>query len=207
MNKFLAAIILATCIAASSPALAAVNLAKYGKDVARIEAYLKVIESIKADFSQVAPSGDVSEGVFYMKRPGKMRWEYKPPTPILLVADGKTITYYDAELEQVSYIDIEDTIAGFLSKGNWALNTGTTELVGFEKTPSALRASVAQRGKPENGTLTLEFSDNPLKLKQFVVTDQAGGETRVALQNARFGDKLPDRLFRFQDPRKLKSRR
>ena len=67
-----------------------------------------------ADFTQVSPDGSLAEGKFYFERPGKMRWEYAPPTPILMVSSGSQLIYFDKELAQTTYIPMDSTPAGFL---------------------------------------------------------------------------------------------
>lgn len=191
----------------SQAAHAAVDVKAHLADIVRVESYLSNLTTLKADFSQVAPSGDVSEGTFFLKRPGKMRWQYKPPTPILLVSDGDTVTYFDAELDQVNFISLDDTLAGFLAQKTMKLNGEATELMAFEAKNGAIRVTLQQRGKPEQGSLTLEFSDRPLLLRQMVVTDSAGNSTRVAFQGAQYGAKLPDSLFVFEDPRGVTPRK
>lgn len=171
------------------------------RTVARLEAYLSELTTLKARFNQVAPNGDVSSGTFTLKRPGKMRWDYDPPVPILLVSDGSTITYYDSELEQVNYIDMDDTLASFLARKDILLNSPAIELKDFSAEASAIRVTVVERAKPTEGSLTLEFSDNPLTLRFMNVTDASGNATRVQLQNAQFGGAVADSLFQFKDPR------
>lgn len=192
---------------ATHAANAAVDVVKYQADIARVESYLSSFNTIQATFSQVAPDGDFSEGTFYLKRPGKMRWQYKPPVPILLVSDGDTVTYFDAELDQVNYISLDDTLAGFLARKEIKLESEAVELVKFEVVPGAVRATIRQRHEPEKGSLTLEFADKPLVLRQMIVTDAAGNNTSVAFQNAQYGLKLADKLFIFEDPRGVAPRR
>lgn len=206
MKRSLCAFALLVLVSAQG-ASAAVDIAKHAKDITRVESFLSLLTTIKADFSQVAPSGETTKGIFYLQRPGKMRWEYKGPTPILLVSNGKTITYYDAELEQVNYVSLDDTLAGFLAKETLKLNTKATELVNFEVSPGAIRATIRQRDKPENGTLTIEFTDKPLVMKQLIITDAGGNETRISLANAVYGQKLDRSLFIFKDPRGVIRRR
>jgi len=178
-----------------------VNIKAHLADIARVESYLSNLSTLKANFSQVAPDGGLSEGTFFLKRPGKMRWQYKPPTPILLVSDGDTVTYFDAELDQVNFISLDDTLAGFLAKKDMKLNSDATELMGFEASNGAIRVTLQQRGKPEQGALTLEFSDRPLLLRQMRITDASGNSTSVAFQGAQYGLKLANSLFIFEDPR------
>lgn len=171
------------------------------RTIARLEAYLSNITTLRAHFNQVAPNGDISDGTFSLKRPGKMRWQYNPPIPLLLVSDGKTITYYDSDLGQVNYIDMDDTLASFLARKDIMLNSPAVELKEFEAKNSAIRVTIVERSKPTEGSLTLEFSDNPLTLRFMNVTDASGNVTKVQLQNAQFGIPLSDSLFIFKDPR------
>lgn len=190
--------------AAATAATAAPSLAEStlkARTIARLEDYLSTISTIKTHFNQVAPNGDVSSGTFYLKRPGKMRWTYDPPIPILLVSDGNTITYYDSDLGQVNYIDMDDTLASFLARKDMLLNSPAIELKEFSAEASAIRVTVVERSKPTEGSLTLEFSDNPLALRFMHVTDASGNVTRVQFQNAQFGVPLADSLFVFKDPR------
>ncbi len=176
-------------------------------DITRVEQYLSTLSTIVADFSQVDANGGLAEGKFYLKRPGKMRWEYAPPVPLLLVSDGNVIVYYDAELDQVSYIPVDDTLAGFLAKPVIKLDSASTKLVKFSAEAGMVRATIIQRDKPDEGSLTLEFSDKPLQLRQMLVRDARGQQTSIQLQNAVYGKPLPNRMFVFEDPRGINKRR
>ncbi len=176
-------------------------------DVARVEKYLSNLTTITADFSQTDAQGQLSEGKFYLKRPGKMRWQYSPPTPILLVSDGKVIVYYDAELDQVNYVPMDDTLAGFLGKPVIKFDSDSTKLTAFDAEPGVIRATIIQKSKPSEGALTLEFTDAPLQLRQMTIRDASGQQTNIQLQNAEFGTALPNSLFKFEDPRGATKRR
>ncbi len=167
----------------------------------RIERYLSGITTIVSDFTQVAPDGSLANGKFYMQRPGKMRWQYNPPTPVLMVSSGTELVYYDYELEQVSHIPLDGSLISFLGRDKITFggNVGITQ---FENEANAIRIEVAQTAKPSEGRLMLEFSDKPLTLRNMVVTDATGQVTTVALQNAQFGVKIDPELFVFTDPRK-----
>jgi outer membrane lipoprotein-sorting protein len=171
------------------------------RSIARIEAYLSGVSTLKAHFTQVAPSGDISNGTFTLKRPGKMRWDYAPPSPILLVSDGKTFTYYDSELEQVNYIDVDDTLASFLARTDILLNSPAIALSDFSAAAGVIRVTVTERAKPTEGSLTLEFSDSPLLLRSMKIADASGNVTQVQFENAQFGIPVADSLFIFKDPR------
>jgi outer membrane lipoprotein-sorting protein len=181
--------------------IAAIAPSAHSKTIARVEKYLQQITTIRADFEQVAADGSLAKGKFYLKNPGRMRWEYYPPSPILLVSNGDRLVYFDSELEQVNYISLDDTIVGFLGRKKMQLDTDVTALKNIEITPAAIRVTLAQRDAPEQGQLTLEFSDKPLMLKQFIMEDAAGNQTHIALSNIEYGVQIPDSRFIFKDPR------
>jgi outer membrane lipoprotein-sorting protein len=191
--------------AADKPA-ATPSSTENAEDLSRLETYLNGLTTVAADFSQIAPDGALTGGKFYLKRPGKLRWQYDPPTPILMVASDDQFVYYDYELEQLSYIPFDNSLASFLAQKTIDLNDRFIRIDELEKTPGMVRLTLSQTDKPEAGKLTLEFSDEPLLVRNMVVTDSQGQVTTVALNNAQFGLKLDDKLFRFVDPRKNKRR-
>lgn len=165
----------------------------------RIESYLTGIHTITADFIQAAPNGDISTGKFYLDRPGKLRMEYAPPTPVLMVANGSYIVYYDKELDQVSRILLESTLVGFLAREKVRFDD-TVIITGMKRENNILRVSLVQSEHPRDGMLTLEFSDNPLAVHNIIIKDSAGQVTTVALNNARFNTSIDPELFVFKDP-------
>lgn len=201
MKKFLMAT-LAACIVATQPAQAApANKTFTAQDratVERVEEFLSGITTIVADFVQIAPDGGLASGKFYLSRPGKMRWQYDPPTPILMVADGKFFIFYDYELDQTSYLPLQETLAGFLARDRVTFG-GDVLVTDIQRGANSLRITMIQRDRPKDGTLTLEFADNPLRLHNMKVTDAVGQETTVSLANARYGTPLDDTLFVFED--------
>lgn len=207
-------LVLAVALVASFPLYAATNgdpqsiqflpsaaLVKHQKTVDRIQNYLSQMTTIIADFTQVAPDGTLTSGKFFLERPGKMRWQYNPPTPILMVSSGTELVYYDIELEQVSHIPLDDTLIGFLAQNPITFDK-KVGIVNISVTPSIIRITLAQHDKPDDGQLELEFSDKPLLLRNMVITDATHQVTSVALNNARFGVPIAPELFVFRDPRK-----
>src|SRR3546814_9698952 len=79
--------------------------------VERFEAYLNSIDALEARFSQVDSQNKRATGKIYLSRPGKLRFEYDPPVPVLIVANGRFLIHYDRELKTASYINQRDTPA------------------------------------------------------------------------------------------------
>ncbi len=175
--------------------------------VTKVETYLSSIPSIVANFSQTSSDGSEGTGKFFLKRPGKMRWQYNPPSPVLIVSDGKVVTYYDAGLDQISYIGIDDTLATLMAKKEIKLESDTARLTKVEQGGGVIRVTVVQKKKPDEGSMTIELSEKPLELKRLITLDATGNETTVTLQNTQFGPVLDDKLFVFEDPRGVNDRR
>lgn len=176
-------------------------LKQYAHEISQIEYYLAGIRNITASFTQTSEEGEVSRGKFYLQRPGKMRWEYAPPTPILMVANAGTLTFFDAELDQVHFISLDDTIAGFLASTSLKLNSNDIALINFQKHQGHLYATVQQRNTPENGQLTLVFAQTPNILLRQVIFDGEFEKTTVTFENLTAVPNLPANLFVFKDPR------
>ena len=99
--------------AASAPVAAPLTPADRA-DLGRIEAYLNAVDTLKAHFLQIAPDGSTAEGTAWMQRPGRMRFQYDPPAPLLLIAGHGVFVYYDRELRQVTNIPLGQTPLGIL---------------------------------------------------------------------------------------------
>ncbi len=197
----------ATRAPVAAPAPSAMTAEARGVAIAKVEAYLSDITSVVSDFTQIAADGTKGTGKFFMKRPGKMRWQYNPPTPLLLVSDGKTVTYYDPGVDQVTYVGVDDTLVAFLAKRFIKLDSESTEITAFSIDKGIISATIRQRKKPSDGTMTLEFSEKPLELKRILTVDAAGNATSVTLENPQFGPVLEDKLFIFNDPRPVNRKR
>lgn len=169
-------------------------------DVARIEAYLNATKALTARFLQVAPDGALSRGQAWLVRPGRMRFQYDPPSPFLLVGGHGLLVFNDKQLNQTSNIPLDSTPLGLLLQDNLRLS-GEITITGFVRQPGQLQLSVVRTKSPQDGTLTLVFSDPPLQLRQWTVLDQQRHETRVTLSEIKLGGSYPNSLFEFIDPR------
>ena len=169
-------------------------------DIARIEAYLDTLRTLKARFLQVAPNGAISQGTAWLDRPGRMRFEYDPPSPLLLVAGHGLVVFHDKQLNQTSNIPLSQTPLGILLAANVKLSGGVT-VTDIQRQPGQIQVSVVRTASPGDGTLTLIFADNPLALRQWTVLDAQRQETRVTLFNVQTGSSFDPKLFEFVDPR------
>jgi len=167
-------------------------------DLARIEAYLNSIRSLKARFVQTASDGSTASGIALLQRPGKMRFQYDPPTPFLLVANHGFLTFVDSQLKQTSHIPLSRTPLGILLSDRVTFS-GEVTVTRLARLPGQLQVSLIRTASPGEGTLTLIFADNPLALRQWIVVDQQGKQTEVAFTNMDIGASIDSSQFEHQD--------
>jgi outer membrane lipoprotein-sorting protein len=168
-------------------------------DIARVEAYLDNLHTLKAHFLQVAPDGALSEGTAWLERPGRMRFQYNPPAPFLLVAAHGILVFRDFKLDQTSNLFLSQTPLGILLADKVRLS-GDVTVTGVQRQPGQLEISLVRTASPSDGTLTLVFADPPLALRQWTVLDAQRKETRVTLYNVELGGSFDQSLFNVANP-------
>jgi outer membrane lipoprotein-sorting protein len=195
----LAASTLATALAAAQlplgPAAAAVSQA----DLARISNYLNGIGTMEGSFVQVGPDGDLSEGRFFMRRPGRIRFEYDLPNPTLIVADGFWLGVYDTRDKTLDRFPLSETPLDILLRDRVDLRREGA-IQSIERSAGQLRVRAVDPDAPSQGSITMIFNDNPLELVQWIVTDEQGLTTTIALSDIRRNVELNPSLFRIEDP-------
>lgn len=169
-------------------------------DVARVEAYLNSVRALNSRFLQVAPDGRTSGGQAWLVRPGRLRFQYDPPSPFLLVGGNGLLVFHDSQLKQTSNIPLGSTPLGLLLQDNLRLS-GDVTVTGIQRLPGQLQVTVARTRSPQDGSLTLIFADAPLALRQWTVMDAQRQETRITLSDIRLGGSYDRKLFEFVDPK------
>jgi len=170
------------------------------KDVDRAEAYLNAVTILRARFLQVAPDGSTAEGTLSLSRPGRLRLDYDPPTPMIILATGDWLVYHDSELDHTSYVDIDSTPAALLVKKDLHLNADGAVVTGVAHKPGLVEISAVKEKDPRQGKITLVFTTAPYQLKQWLVTDAQGQTTTVTLYDPKTDVKFDPNIFRDRDP-------
>ena len=183
----------------AAEAISAKISAENQQDLKRIETFLNGMETVRAGFLQVSSNGTIATGKLLLSRPGKMRFEYDPPVPIMMIADGTFLIYIDKELKHVIHSWLSKSLIGFLVEEDIKLN-GDVTVTKFKKGSNILRATLVRTKDPEQGSITLIFSDQPLALRQWIITDQQGIRTTVTLSNLESVLKIDPKLFIFDRP-------
>ena len=167
----------------------------YKNDIKRIEKYLNDIKTLVAPFTQVSSDDGNADGTFYLSRPGKLRWEYNPPTPILIIAKGSLLTYYDSELNQVSHISLDDGLSVFLTRENISFTSNDITIKKFVKENGRIKVTIVQKHKEEEGALTLRFSEEKIGLLGLKIEDAIGKVTTIDFITTVYDKPISKKLF------------
>ena len=178
-------------------------------DVQAAEDYLNSLRTLKARFVQTDNSGHQTSGVFMLKRPGRMRFEYDAPVNDFIVADGTFVHYYDARMQQQSSAPISRTLANFFLQREIKLSGEiAVDAVSRQQGGKLLVITVSQAKDPLSGNLGLAFNRDPktgdLTLNRWRVVDPQGLITEIILADVKTGISLDNDLFHYYDPERAK---
>lgn len=185
---------------AATPTIAAAP----SPDLARLKSHLSSVQTMTANFTQTDAKGRVNSGTLQMKRPGRIRFEYSGGD-VLLVANGKTLTFIDYAVGQKSSWPLGRTPLGPLLSNSPDFN-GKAEIL-----PSTDSRVVVARARStgQYGQLTLAFLRNSsapggLQLYGWTAIDPQNHRTTVKLTNVRFNVAVPESAFSYAEPKKKK---
>ena len=184
-------------MALATPAIAAPGLPE-------VQAHLRAVTTMTADFAQTNQAGKTVTGTLTLKRPGRIRFQYQPGVPLLIVGDGKALTMIDYQVRQVSRWPIGNSPLALLLDPD-------RDIAAFASiVPNSPAGRLLIQGRdrkhPEFGTITIAFAEQPsapggLMLAGWTVLDAQGNRSVVTLSNQRFNVAVDDGTFRWRDPR------
>ena len=171
----------------------------------KLSAYLNGIHTLKSNFVQLGPQGEMAQGEFDLAKPGRLRFFYNPPSPVLVVAAGGNIYVKNARLNTVDRTSLSDTPLDLLLNQDIDLRHDPM-VTGIEQQPGALILHARAATTKSQSNITLVFSYPAIELRQWMVKDNQGGVTTVALTGLQTGMPLQDVLFAApqKDPAKAK---
>ncbi|WP_227270053.1 LolA family protein [Roseobacter weihaiensis] len=163
--------------------------------LADISAYLNSLTTLRADFQQINDDGSVSTGELYIRRPGRMRFEYDPPEEALVIAAASAVVIIDRKSNQPSetYPLSRTPLSLILGRNIDLTRANMVRNARFDGTATIVTAE--DPDNLENGYIELTFTDNPTQLREWVIHDATGAQTRVVLGAFETGMTLPNSLF------------
>ena len=190
MRKLTSAI-LAIGLTVTAPLAAAAQQLSLGE----ISGYLNQLRTAKGAFTQINDDGSVSSGTVYIKRPGKVRFEYNAPDSGLVVAGANTVVIYDkksnqpAETYPLSRTPLSIILADRVDLGRAKMVTGHS----YDGTATTVTAQ--DPANPQYGNIQMKFTGNPVQLRQWVINDGNGSATTVVLGDMQVGVNIPNSMF------------
>lgn len=176
--------------------LATASAAQSKQPLSAISAYLNGLSTVKASFTQFNDDGSRSTGILYLHRPGRMRFEYDPPESAVVIAGTGAVVIHDPKSNQPpeSYPLRRTPLSIILAR---RVNLEQENMVVGHGTQGDMTVVSAQDPEhPEYGRIDLMFGGAPLELREWIIHDDAGGQTRVELGKLTKGTQLDSGLFR-----------
>ena len=164
-----------------------------------ISQYLNDMKTAEAEFTQLNDDGTISEGKLYIQRPGKMRFEYDPPNEAVVMATNNTVIVFDPKSNQKAekYPLKRTPLSIILAR---RVDLGQARMVVDHRYDGTATTVTAQDPEnPEYGNIQLNFTGNPVELRQWIVNDANGGQTTVILGDLKTGGRLPSSLFNINE--------
>ncbi|ATQ41020.1 LolA family protein [Caulobacter mirabilis] len=167
--------------------------------VAKATAYLQGLTSAKGRFVQTDTRGSQTQGVLYMQRPGKARFEYEAPSSLLVISDGKVVSVADKRLKTVNRYWLSQTPLKLFLADEIRLDRGV-HISRVSRLNDGFQITAQDRAGKTKGQITLTFSDSPMQLLGWTITDARNAATRVRLTSLERASGLDPALFRAPAP-------
>jgi len=188
---------------AKRPAIANQNLSAQDRAlVDQASAYLEALGQAKGRFVQTDPRGSQTRGDLYLQRPGKMRFEYDPPQGLLVVSDGYNVSVADSRLKTFEKYPLGATPLALLLARHVSRDKGVV-IDQVIRSADGFSITAHDGRKQAEGRIRLVFSNAPLALRSWTVTDAQGQSTRIDISELKTASGLSASLFQLKDPRML----
>ena len=162
--------------------------------IIQIKKFFENLITLEANFIQVSPSGNVSNGKVYLDLPGKLRIDYEKPKNLLITCKGFWIVIQDRETKTTNNIPVKNSPFALLLENTSFLNNQNIKTE-YNIEAGIISLKLKSQNKDNQESLVLEFSENPFSLKKWVIQDSLGENTTVLIQNAKYNNKLSHLLF------------
>jgi outer membrane lipoprotein-sorting protein len=169
--------------------------AKQRATLDRISLYLSSVQTMVGNFVQVGPDGGKTQGTFYIQKPGKVRFEYNPPTPIDIIADGSSVVVRDRNLATQDLYPLSQTPLRYLLADRIDV-LRDTDVISVTSDDTFVTVVIEEKQLVVGTSrLMIMFDAKDLALKQWTVTDPQGLDTTVAVFNLDATKKPDPNLF------------
>jgi outer membrane lipoprotein-sorting protein len=170
-------------------------------DLDRVSTYLNSVQTLQGEFVQIGPNGQMDQGKFYMQRPGKLRFQYDPPSPLLIVSDGRTVAVSNSKLKTVDRYPLSalplDMILG--ENIDWRRDRAVMRVT---HQPGMLIIEARTSRTRNKANISITFAEPQIELKQWTIIDDQGLPTTFALRGLTANAEIDASLFVLRDTKK-----
>lgn len=160
-----------------------------------ISQYLNGLQTAQSEFTQINPDGTISTGRVFIKRPGRVRFEYNPPDEALVMAGGGQVAVFDGKSNSgPQQFPLRRTPLNLILARNVDLARANM-VVGHTSDATTTTVTAQDPEHPEYGTIEMVFTAAPVELRQWIITDDTGAQTTVVLGALETGVTLGARMF------------
>ena len=170
-----------------------------------ISSYFNAMTTAEAQFLQITDTGETSTGRLFIRRPGRIRFEYDPPEATLVVVGGGQVAVFDPKSrDEPLRFPLRHSSLNLVLEREVDLAQRDMVVAHFE-VESQTAVTLQDPENPDYGFIQLIFNDNPVQLHQWVVQDNSGGQTHIILDSLTEGGKLSNMLFNIQHEMRKRS--
>ena len=170
-----------------------------------ISSYFNAMTTAEAQFLQITDTGETSTGRLFIRRPGRIRFEYDPPEATLVVVGGGQVAVFDPKSrDEPLRFPLRHSPLNLVLEREVDLAQRDMVVAHFE-VESQTAVTLQDPENPDYGFIQLIFNDNPVQLHQWVVQDNSGGQTHIILDSLTEGGKLSNMLFNIQHEMRKRS--
>ena len=169
--------------------------------VKKLGDYFNSLTTMKGEFTQVSPKGNVSAGIFYISKPGKMRFEYAPPNPFIIVSDGRWVTVKNNAKNKADQYPLSATPLNLMLAKDVDL-LKEAKILGVEEKSGVFWVTLESRDSLVPGQLVLVYDPDSSALQQWIVVDGQGRKTTVNIAKLEPGVQPDPKLFEIEVPKR-----
>lgn len=167
--------------------------------LAQVEKYVNSLTTVKTRFTQIAPNGQTAKGTIYLQRPGKLRIDFDPPSQVQIITTRLWLVVYEGKNAEPQNYPLDSTPAGILVRKEIKFG-GDLKVTSVKRAKGAIRVRLIRARNPNQGSMTLMFAAEPMKLIGWVVADAQNQRTVVRMSDTQIGIKLDPETFALRGP-------
>lgn len=199
LPAFMCLTIVLTVLLMATPAQARQLTKNELEIISDVNDYLNSFQHMQGHFVQVGPFGKFTSGRFFISRPGRVRFEYEPPSPLMIVADGTWVSIENRRLKTSEHYPLRITPLKIILAEEINL-LKDADITHVYRDDTHITLTMHDKGAFDSGQITLVFQTEEMVLKEWIVVDGQGFRTRISISDIQTGIRQNPKLFFIKKP-------